>query len=773
MALKDRLIKTLIRYPYRIMLVSLVLILGVGFGGSRLTVESGIDVFFSEDDPNLIADRELKRTYGREDNVLFVIDTRGGDIFDAANLASVQTITEKSWLMPHSRRVDSVTNFLYPEVDGDDILIDTLVEDAESLTSEGRRRIRDTALSQRALVGRLLADDSQVAAVNVTLNLPEDEIAAAIDQAVRYAREIAAEVESANPTLAIHLAGWALTEQTLAEVTARDSMTLMPALLVLVLVIIALLLRSVMASICTVVTIFLSILCGMGFAGWAGISLNSVNVSAPTIIMTLAIADCIHLLSVFLTRFRKGQEKTDALRGALDHTLYPIALTSITTALGFLSMNFSESPPFRELGTIAAVGVLGALWVTVTILPGLVLMLPFRKSGDVTTGIPLGGLANWVIRHSNRIFWSSLFFIALTLSFIPRIELNDDPTGYFSDSIPLTQAIDVIESKLSGTQSLHYSFDTGQEQGIVDPRFLADIDAFVSWLRAQPEVVNVESFTDTLKRLNQVMHGDAEEWHKLPDSRELAAQYVLLYEISIPYGQDVTHQMSADKSSLKVTATLKNQQSQGIIAFEARGRRWMQDNVPGIAARGAGQSISFANVGLRNIDSMLVGSLAAIALVSLCLIVAFRSIRFGLVSFIPNLFPAFVTLGIWGAVVGEVNIAASVVFSLTLGIIVDDTTHFLVKYLEARQERNLNAEQAIRYTFAAVGSALVSTSIVLAIGFLALVQSDFSVNSTSGLLVAMTITIAIILDLLFLPTVLIKADRYLLPKSAEATVTGG
>ncbi|MFC6668976.1 MMPL family transporter [Marinobacterium aestuariivivens] len=119
------------------------------------------------------------------------------------------------------------------------------------------------------------------------------------------------------------------------------------------------------------------------------------------------------------------------------------------------------------------------------------------------------------------------------------------------------------------------------------------------------------------------------------------------------------------------------------------------------------------------------------------------------------------------------NIAASVVFSLTLGIIVDDTTHFLVKYREARQDRSLDAEQAIRYTFAAVGSALLSTSIVLAIGFLALVQSEFSVNSTSGLLVAMTITVAIVLDLLFLPTVLIKADRWLLPKAARTTITAG
>jgi predicted RND superfamily exporter protein len=164
---------------------------------------------------------------------------------------------------------------------------------------------------------------------------------------------------------------------------------------------------------------------------------------------------------------------------------------------------------------------------------------------------------------------------------------------------------------------------------------------------------------------------------------------------------------------------------------------------------------------------MLHGSLVAILLISMCLIIAFRSLRFGLISFIPNLFPALITLGIWGALVGEVNIAASVVFSLTLGIIVDDTTHFLVKYLEGRKGRGMDPELAVLYTFERVGSALLSTSIVLAIGFLVLVQSDFSVNSTSGLLVAITIGVAIVLDLVFLPTLLIKVDRWLISKGQD------
>ena len=763
MAQKSAFIATLVRRAHWIALTNLVVLLIIGFGVNRLHLESGIKVFFNKSDPNLRAQEQIEGTYGKEDNILFVIEATEGDIFTPEGLATIETITKQSWFVPNSRRVDSLINYLYPVVEGDDIHIGALIAEVASLSAADIARVRDIALSQRPLIGRILSQNGNVTAVNVSLNLnmPGGDKAAAIAESVAYARKLRDEAALTNPQLDIYLAGWALTEQTLAEVTQADSVSLMPLMFCIVLLLLAALLRSAIASLCTVIAILLSILVGMGFAGWTNIGINSVNVSAPTIIMTLAIADCVHILSTFLTHLRKGEDKQTALRSSLHHTLYPVILTSITTALGFISMNFSDSPPFRELGNISAVGVVGALWVTLTILPSLILLMPFKSSPDTNTGLPMLRLARIVTRHHTVLFWTSLGLILLAISFIPRLELNDDPTEYFSSDIPLTEAIRVVEDKLSGNQSLLYSIDAGRPQGITDPEFLNAVSKFTDWLRIQPEVVNVEVFTDTLKRLNQVLHDDDPTWHRLPDSTEMASQYLLLYEISIPYGLDVTHQVSADKSALKIAVVMKNQKSQGLIAFEARARQWMQSNTPAISAHGAGQSISFAHIGMRNINSMLSGSLFAIIVISLCMIVAFRSVKLGVISFLPNLFPALIILGIWSAIVGEINMAASVVFSLTLGIIVDDTTHFLFHYREARLQGGMNAEQAVHHTFVAVGSALVSTSIVLAAGFLVLVHSDFAVNSTAGLLVALTIAIAIVLDLLFLPALLMKADRWL------------
>lgn len=766
MDIKTALITRVMRHPYWTMAINLLLAAAVVAGITQLRVDSSIDIFFNPDDPNLLAEQELIATYGREDNILLVLDAGESPIFTRQHLSTIEDITARSWRMPNAKRVNSITNYLHAAVDGDDIIVSNLLENVQDLSDAEIDAARDIAYSREELLARLLARNGQVAAINVSLNLPVEGKAAAIAESVEYARQLVLDTERANPGLTIHMAGWAMTEQTLAEVTARDSSTLMPVLLIMIVVVCAVLLRSPLASLCTVVIIFLSILVGMGFAGWAGIGLNSVTASAPTVIMTLAIADCIHVLTVFLGRLRQNPDKHAALTHALDETFHGVVLTSATTFVGFLSMNFSDSPAFGGLGNIAAIGVMGALWLTLTVLPGLIMLLPFRATGGSATVMSMDKLAGFAIRNRRGLFWGSLCMSALLISGIARIELNDDPTGYFSESIPLTHAMRAVENRLSGTQTLHYSFNAGEAGGVHNPEFLSQVDRFVAWLRAQPEVVNVESFTDTLKHLNQVMHADAKEWRRLPDSSDLAAQYMLLYEISVPYGQDVTHQVSSDKSSLKVSATLRNQKSQGLIAFENRSRTWMEQNIPDYVTRGVGQSISFAHVGLRNIDSMINGSLFALLLISALLAWAFRSIRFGIVSLIPNLIPALATLGMWGALVGEVNIAASVVFSVTLGIIVDDTTHFLLKYIESRRKLGLGVEESIRRTFNAVGNALFTTSILLAIGFMVLVLSDFSVNSTTGLLVAITIFVAIFLDLLFLPMILMKADRWLLKPPA-------
>jgi predicted RND superfamily exporter protein len=301
--------------------------------------------------------------------------------------------------------------------------------------------------------------------------------------------------------------------------------------------------------------------------------------------------------------------------------------------------------------------------------------------------------------------------------------------------------------------------DQGDSGGVNDPVFLQAVERFSQWLRAQPEVMHVQTISDTFKRLNKNMHGDDPAFYRLPESRELAAQYLLLYELSLPYGLDLNDQIDIDKAQTRLNITVKNLHTEEMLALEKRVSGWLDKNLTDIAYTGASPSLMFAHIGQRNVSSMLIGTTLALIIISFILVFALRSSRIGLISLAPNLIPAGMAFGLWGLMVGQVGMSLSVVASMTLGIVVDDTVHFLSKYLRARREKGLDEKEAVRYAFNTVGIALWVTSLVLVMGFWVLSQSHFSLNADMGAMAAITIAIALIMDFLFLPPLLMRLEE--------------
>jgi predicted RND superfamily exporter protein len=285
------------------------------------------------------------------------------------------------------------------------------------------------------------------------------------------------------------------------------------------------------------------------------------------------------------------------------------------------------------------------------------------------------------------------------------------------------------------------------------------VDRFADWYRQQPNVLHVNSLTDIMRRLNKNMHGDDPAWYRLPGERDLAAQYLLLYEMSLPYGLDLNNQVDISKSATRMTVSLESISSTEMLGMEKRAQQWLAENAPHMQSDGASPSVMFAYIGQRNIHSMLTGTSIALVLISLILVFALRSLKLGLVSLIPNLAPAAMGFGIWGLLSGQVGLGLSVVMGMTLGIVVDDTVHFLSKYLRARREQGLDSQAAVRYAFHTVGIALVVTSLVLIAGFMVLAQSAFKLNADMGFLTAMIIGLALLADFIFLPPLLMKVDK--------------
>jgi predicted RND superfamily exporter protein len=538
----------------------------------------------------------------------------------------------------------------------------------------------------------------------------------------------------------------------------------------LMLLLLALCVGGLTGTFSTLLVILFSIVTAMGLGGYFGMPLSPPSASAPTIILTVAIASCVHILVTFIQAEQHGLKKNDALVESLRVNLQPIFLASITTALGFLSMNFSDVPPFRHLGNFVSLGVAASFVLSVTLLPALMSVLPVHtRKINANDDRAMARLGEFVVARRKSLFWGMALILILLLSGIPRNELNDIFVHYFDETIAFRTDSDFMTENLTGLYNIEYSLDSGEPGGISNPGYQREVAAFADWYRQQPENLHVNVFTEIMKRLNKNMHGDDEQMYKLPNERELAAQYLLLYEMSLPYGLDLNNQINIDKSATRMTATLETISSNEIIALEQRSQQWLQENAPHIKqGNGSGTSIMFANIGKRNIVSMLYGTTAALIMISFVLIIALRSFRIGLVSLIPNLVPAAMGFGLWGMLVGEVGLSLSIVASMSLGIVVDDTVHFLSKYLRARREMHLSPEDAVRYAFKTVGRALIITSVVLVAGFLVLSMSSFELNSGMGLLTAIVIIFALVADFLFLPPLLMKIEEN---THAETVVT--
>jgi predicted RND superfamily exporter protein len=343
---------------------------------------------------------------------------------------------------------------------------------------------------------------------------------------------------------------------------------------------------------------------------------------------------------------------------------------------------------------------------------------------------------------------------------IPRNELNDRWVDYFAPGIKFRTDSEFVMENLTGIYLVEYSLDSGEPSGIGKPDYLTAVESFRRWYEGQPGVIQVNAYSEIAMRLNKHMHGDDASYYRLPETRELAAQYHLLYTMSLPMGLDLNNRVNLDVSATRFTVTIANLTTVELRGLVARADEWLRTSAPpSMHAIPTSPSVMFAHVSERNLKQMVYGTGLALALITLAMIVALKSVPYGLLSIVPNLVPAAAGLGIWALWRGEIGLSLSTVTTMTLGIVVDDTVHFLNKYLRARREKQLGVEDAVRHAFATVGSAMFVTSLILVAGFLVLALSAYRLNAWMGQLASLTIIAALAADLFLLPPILLQFEE--------------
>ncbi len=725
-----------------------------------ITVKVGIRNHFNENDPHLVKLDAFEDTYAVSSSVLVIVAPPGDSIFTREALVAIDQLTEALWRTPYSVRVDSITNYLHTEGTEDSLIVENLVDDAALQEGSNIDRIRDIALTSQETAGRFVSRDGHLAGLIVSFALPDEDRDLKRIEIVDALNGLVNEQRLANPDIEYHIYGELLLNRAVRDALTEDMSILAPIAFAMMALVAVVLLRSVW-GVCGIFAMLIAVMASsFGFAGWAGIRFYAESGATLFVLMAITAAHSVHLIQGMTDGMLRGMERKAAVVHSLHINVRPIFLTSLTTMIGFLSLNFSEMPPFRVMGNIVAFGALIAFVYSVTLLPALLVLMPMRAPTRKRNGLDFSDrLGSFVVSNGKLLLWAFVLLTVVSAIGVSRIDLNDNNNAKLLDeSYELRRSGDFINEEFSGLDSFEYSLSAGHEGGVTDIEYLQQVDSFAQWLREQPEVSHVTSIADIMKRLNQNLHNDADDAYVMPENADLAAQYLLLYEFSLPVGRDLNNLINFERSASRMTVVVEGMSVRDQIELDSRALAWLQENAPEMQTGTTGVAIVGAYSVMRNIVNMLIGTFIAMSIVSLLLIFAFKSLRFGLLSLVPNFLPAIMAMGVWGYAVGTVSIAASIVTAIAFAIVVDDTIHLLSKYLQSRGEGKSPAE-AITPTFKVVGRPLLSTTLIFAVAFFVFGVSGLSTNQTLGLLVGMTVVIALVADFLLFPPLLLALDR--------------
>lgn len=747
---------------YRHILAVLTLILGgvIAYGSSMTRIDSSYDTILAEDDPYRDEVASVHSDFPPSTAVLFTFLAPDGNIFNFEALNAMQELTDRYTEIDSAVAAGSLLNRRLSAVDAEKYDRDYLVPELSEVNEEDLVAIREIAVADEDLTESMLSPEGDMALAVVKFRANADDQ----EERLRIARsvvELRDSLREKYPGVTIYIIGRILFELDGYNAQIKDARNLAPLVIAVVLLLLWFCLRSIVLAVCITTVSVGALMMTVGTVGWAGIAFNQISNMGPLVVVTIAMADGIHIVSVYLQNLHAGMTRLEAMRDSLKVNIQPITLATVTTGMGFLSLNYCSSPGIYGFGNVVAVGVVWAFLLSLTLLPGLILLLPAKKVPK-----PLGvrgfirSVSRLVATRGNLLFWGSLVLIVGTLALLPLNKVDFNRFSFVDKDSDFHAAMTALSEKIGNDESLGYSISSGDYYGITEPGFLNEVDRFSLWLEEQEEVSFVRSYTGLLKDMNAAEHDDDVAYEILPTDNLQIIDYLVSYQLVQEIEPHLEPLFNADYSAVRLEVGTSNLSNMQLLALSDKIDGWIEENLnPNFKVLHGDYSILFARLEHSISVQLLQGFTLSFILITLTLIIGLRSIRYGMLSIAANLFPATIVFGFWGLLVGELSPYILMLFSISIGLVVDDSVHVLSKYIVARNKQE-TPEKAVEYSLDRAGSAITITTASLALGTLVLVFSNTFYYQNVALLLTPIIIVALLLDLLFLPQLLIRYDRW-------------
>ena len=678
--------KLLIKYRYLSIGLIIIVVCLLATGLTKLTFNPDLETYFPEGHPAVIRYNEIDDMFIPTDNLIIAVHSNEGTLFNGDSLKVIEELTKKSWTIPYSVRVDSLTNYSYVKSVNDDLIVEPFIEEAEKKSIEFFEKRENLVAGEDIIYKSLISEDKKTSVVSIIVDPPGPNKEDQNSELINYILGFIEPIKESNENLDIRLLGNPYLDYISPRIVKAEMPVVMPLMLLLIFFIVFLMIRSYVAVLATFVVILMSLIATFGSIGILDNPLNQMVTTIPILIITLALADCIHLFSIYFQNRVKGISSKESMEKSLEMNIQPLFLTTISTCIGFLCLNFIEVAPLRDFGNAVAIGIGFAFIFTIFFIAHIVSFFEVKTASKVTKQTRFStSVGSFILKNGNKLIFSITSISFLILLCIPMNELDENPTQMYAEGFTSFSSDTLwLDEKLSVTFPVNF-LATNEEGQVSDPDFLKILDKFSVWLEEREQVNHVTSLANNMKNLNKSMHGDDPEWKKIPENADLSAQYLFFYEMSLPMGLDLNSSISQDRKSTKISATLKDMSANEFKEFNNEVLGYLrQNNLENMISEPSSFRVIFTYMVEAIVNSLLYGLFIGILLITLIIGLFFRSYLLPALSIFPNILPIGMGFGLWGLFVGDVGFMVAVGMGSTLGVIVAFTVHFLSKYELAR-----------------------------------------------------------------------------------------
>ena len=728
-----------------------VIVFALAFNLKHLQMDGSYRIWFGEESKILTDYDKFRSTFGNDDSLIITFQDKEG-IFNKKALQSVDNITQALWKMKYVARVDSITNYQYihnnPD-EPDDIVVEDFIKDISNASSEYLANRKEIATSDPLVVDGFISRDGTTTMISARLTPKvNDDSDKSMEIMTLIDNILAPEIERTG--YKYWLNGGPPLNHAFVTIGMSD-MIFIPIILIASMILLFLLFRRISGALIPIGVVTFTFLTVLAIQVLLGYKLNNFTINLPVFIVAIGIADAVHVYTIWLLHKREGVDNILAVEQSLKKNFLPIFLTSLTTTIGFATLTISEVIPVFTLGVATASGAILAFIISIIWMPSVLLLLKKEYKVEHIKKIEKKksmGYGSFIVKNDKKIaLVTTVIFVFLTIG-IFNVKIDSNTIRYFDKSVEIRQSAEFIMENITGPMAYEIIVDSQEPNGIKNPDFLKTVELFYKdFQTTYPDVKHLNSLMDTIKRFNKVVNNRDE----IPNNQNLIAQYLLLFSLSLPQGMEINDKMDIKEQKLRITARVNIVDTSTDLEMINYVSDWW-GNTP-YRASVQGQTAMFAYM-QKDVTNTLIYSLSlAIFLVSLIMLLIFKRFKILWVFILPNILPVILVIGLMGWIGITIDIGVAIAGAIIIGVAVDDTIHFLVKYFEARKE-GLSMEDTFDEILRYAGKAILFTTIILSVAFSLFAFSAFTPNQNFGIVTAFALIIALVIDLLLLPALL-------------------